>query len=228
MKTITKTIVVILLCVSYSTVSMTQNLRSMPVTERDALLISIAKEAVLTYGPDYYREYREPIIERGQIPPKGELNPDGNNAGRYFFTVTFPYDRTQERLEWDFAAEVAIWEDTVQPAVVSFGNGLGFGFPENRLRSTSDVIETMPFQSALPRPIYDFNNPDPNQVPLNIDELIRHGLVRDEYGNWVRTRPDTPPVEAQRVIRRAQEEMRQRQLSREREENRDTNRGNRR
>ena len=229
MKTITKTIFVTLLCVSYSTVSMAQNLRSMPDVERNALLISIAKEAVLTHGPDYYREYREPIVERGQMPPKGEQNPDGWNAERYYYTVTFLYDRTQETLEWDFAAIVQIWEDTGEPVRVGFGNGMGINIEASRLRSSEsgESVPVMPFQQSLPRPIYDFNNPDPDQEPLNIDELIRRGLVRDEYGNWVRTRPDTPPVEAQRVIRRAQEEMRQRQLDRDRE-NRDTDRGNRR
>ena len=224
MKTI-KIVFVILLCVSYNTVPMAQNLREMSVAERNALLITIAKEVVLTHGPDYYREYREPIIERGQMPAKGELNPDGNNAGRYFYTVAFLYDRAQETLSLDFAAEVVIWEDTGQPTSVIFGNGMGRILEGGDLERSTSVVS---FHQSLPWPIYDFNNPDPDQVPLNIDELTRRGLVRDEYGNWVRTRPDTPPVEAQRVIRRAQEEMRQRQLSREREENRDTNRGNRR
>ena len=184
----------------------------------------------MTYGPDYYREYREPIIERGQIPPKGELNPDGEYAERYFYLVTFLYDRTQETLTLDFAAQVVIWEDTGEPRGLGFGNGVGVNIGTSSSLRGGNVGEpafVIPFQLAI-YPVWDFNNPDPDQVPLNIDELIRHGRVRDEYGFWVRTRPDTPPVEAQRVIRRAQEEMRQRQLNREREENRDTDRGNRR
>ena len=204
-----------LLCISCGAVT-AQNLSSMRASQRNALLISIAKETVLIFGPDYYREYGEPIIRRMQTPPQGALNPGGENAGRYFYTVTFLYDRTHEMFYSSFAAQVAIWEDTGKPAAVTFGNGFFFGLPEHRTWNVGEV-EPMPFQRAMPFPDYDFSNPDPNQVPRNIDELTRHGLVRDEYGNWVRTRPDEPPAEAQRVIRRAQEELRQRQAQREKE-----------
>jgi hypothetical protein len=221
MKAIKNVTFVILLCISYNSIAMAQNLGSIPIAQRDSLLISIAKEVVLTYGPDYYREYREPIIERGQMPPRGELNPDGRNARRYFYIITFLYDPMEEALEWGFAAEVAVWEDTGQPARVSFGNGFGLGLPENRLRNTSEVIETIPYQRATIRTIWDLDNPDPNQEPLNRDELIRGGYTRGSDGQWSRdrSRPDAPPAEAQRVIRRAQEEMRQRQVERDRSSN---------
>ena len=186
----------------------------MPAAERNAQLIAIAKDVVLIHGPDFYREYGEPVIEHMQMPPKGEQNPDGNNAGRYFYVVYFLYDRTQEILRVHFVARVAIWEDTGQPSGVLFGTGMGVFFENDNWRNAH--IQTAYRQSPL-FPIYDRNNPDPNQVPRNIDELTLHGFARDEYGQWVRTRPDEPPAEAQRVIRRAQEELRQQQAERERE-----------
>jgi len=213
MNTIKKIIFAVLLCVSCNAAA--QNLNSMPAAERNALLISIAKDVVLIFGPDYYREYGEPIIERN-IVQRGEENLEGINAGRVIYRVTFLYDRTQERFEMDYAAMVNIWGDTGRPASVLFGNGWAFGIPEHSPWNVGPA-EPMPFQQVMPFPIYDWDNPDRNQVPRNIDELTRRGLVRDENGHWVRTRPDEPPAEAQRVIRRAQEELRQRQAQRERE-----------
>ncbi|MDR0333129.1 MAG: hypothetical protein LBI15_06650 [Dysgonamonadaceae bacterium] len=217
MKTIKKIILGFLLCVSYNTISIAQNLSSMPIAQRDSLLISIAKEVVLKYGPDYYREYQEPEIIRKQIPLEGDVT--GGNAGRYGYVITFLYDPSKETLEWDYAARVGIWEDTGRPSGVSFGNGLGLTIPEVSLRSSDEVIETIPYQQSI-RAIYDFNNSDPNQMPQNIDELRRTGRERNSDGQWVQTRPDTPPAEAQRVIRRAQEDMRRRQTDRNRENNR--------
>ena len=225
LSTIKKIIFAILLCVSYSTTSMAQNLRTMPVDQRDSLLISIAKEVVLLNGPDWYRKYGEPIIERHEVPR--ELNSGRRYARRYFYTVTFLYDRTQERLHMDFAARVSIREDGV-PVNVQFGNGLLISSPENDLRNVGEAVIPIPFRQADPIPIFDPNNPDPDQEPLNINEFIERGFVRSERGYWMRTRPDTPPAEAQQTIRRAQEELRQRQAEREREGNRDVDRGNRR
>jgi hypothetical protein len=104
----------------------------MPIAQRDSLLISIAKEAVLVYkhGPSYYREYKEPIIERGQIPQEGILNLGGYYPERYFYVVTFPYDSMEEASEWDSATRVGIWEDTGRAEYADFGNGYGWELPE--------------------------------------------------------------------------------------------------
>ena len=80
-----------------------QNLNSMPIAQRDSLLISIAKDAILKFAQDYYREYKEPIIECWQIPLEG-----GENAGKISYRVTFLYNKTEETLELDYAASVAI------------------------------------------------------------------------------------------------------------------------
>jgi len=202
MKTIKKIIFVILLYASYNVAAIAQNLNSMPVVKRDSILISIAKEAVLKCGPDYYREYKEPVIREDKVPPEGK------DAGKIIFWVTFLYDRTEETLEWDYAAQVNIWGDTGRPIAVFFGNGFGRRIPDNIDWRKDTTIAPMPYQESI-RPIYNINNPDPNQEPVNKDVLIRKGFEKRSDGEWVRTRPDTPPAEALKVIERAKEEIRQ-------------------
>ena len=124
MKIITKIILAILLCVGYDTTK-AQNLDLMPIAKRDSLLIATAKEIVLKHGSDYYREYQPPTVKRSQVPPKGELNPGGANAGRVLYNVLFIYNKEKEQLGYDFAASVNFWEDTGKPASVFFGNGWG-------------------------------------------------------------------------------------------------------
>ena len=83
------------------------NLRKMSESDRNAFLITKAKEVVLNFGPDYYREYREPEIsgiETLEERKYTEFN------GEKYYTVTFRYDKTKETLEWDYAARVHIME----------------------------------------------------------------------------------------------------------------------
>ena len=207
MKTIKQLFFIILLSVSYNTVIMSQNLDSMPTAERDSLLISIAKEVVLKYGPDYYRECKPPVINRKIFPPKGEYNTKGVNAERAYYEVIFLYDETVELLKWDFATEVRIWADTGKPEGVMFGCGWGRGIPEDELRS-SEEIEPFQYRQRSVRPIYDFDDPNPNKRPVNLDELRRKGYVEDSNGQWIKTTQDAPPAEALKVIERAKAEMR--------------------
>ncbi len=183
MKTIQKTILVILLFVSYSLATMAQNLDTMPTAKRDSILISIAKEAVLKYGPDYYRDQYSPIIERNVVPPKGEINTTGEKAGKVFYWVIFPYDETEEQLEYPFAARVTIWVDTSKPSSVFFGNGFGMSIPDNvDLRSDNgEEITPMRYQQRQIIPLYDYNDPDHgSKPPLNLDELIRYHATAKE------------------------------------------------
>ena len=207
MKTIKQIIITILLCISHNTESIAQNLNFRPATQRDSLLISIAKEVILKYGPDYYREYQQPIISKEVFPPRGELNPDGIHAERTYYHITFLYDKTEEKLEWDYAAYVRIWEDTGGLYCAMFGNGYGRVIPEGMDWRNDTTIPPVPYQEAIV-PLYNINNPDPNQEPVNKDELIRKGWAKRSDGKWVKSGPDVPPASAQIVIKRAQEEMR--------------------
>jgi hypothetical protein len=126
-----------------STTAMSQNLDSIPKAKRDSILIAVAKEVVLTYGPGYYREYKEPVIKRF-VYPKDDVD-GGKNTGRICYSVVFLYDKTKEQLELDAAAGVGIWADTGKPFSVRFGNGWGKFIPETGLRS-GEVIVPVPYQ----------------------------------------------------------------------------------
>jgi hypothetical protein len=168
-----------------------QNLDSMPQTQRDSLLISVAKEVVLRYGPGYYREDKKPIINRGQIPPKGTMNPTGKDAGRIWYGVTFLYNTTKERLGENFAASVGLWEDTGKPGSVRFGVGNRWVRLISEDEWDSDaIIEQTPYQEMV-FPIYDMEHPEKKE-PKNIDELRRKGYVERD-GQWIQTKKEVPP-----------------------------------
>ena len=206
MRKANKIVFVLLLCFGYILSAWAQNLSSMPVAQRDSLLIAIAKKAVLIYGPNYYREYQEPAIE------PLSTNPETINAGRVPYLVTFLYDSTQEVMAWGYAAKVTIRGDGT-PSSVFFGNGFGRIIPETglpkgwkRRRIKPILYEDFTF------PFYDIHNPDPRQDPENMDVLIERGYVRiyggpDKWDKWERRKPHTPPAYAQPAIKRALKEM---------------------
>ncbi|MDR2563117.1 MAG: hypothetical protein LBC98_04160 [Prevotellaceae bacterium] len=165
-----------------------QNLDKMPQAKRDSTLISIASDVVLKYGPGYYREDKEPVIIRGQDSP----------GARIYYSVKFLYDETQESLEWDYAAIVRIWADTGKPASVLFGNWVGRSVYEAELQNPEKIQQT-PYQESI-LPLYDLNNPDPNQKPKNLEELQRKGYEKVD-GHWIQVRP-VLPAKAREVIKR--------------------------
>ncbi len=139
-------ILILLSCLCQKAIS--QDLDSLPQQQRDSILIEVAKDVVLKFGPGYYREYKHPVIKRRQVPPLGKINLTGDNAYRVFYEVIFFYDKTKELLEYDFAAKVNIWGDTHEPINVLFGNGFGKNISEISLRSTGDEINQVPYQQV--------------------------------------------------------------------------------
>ena len=150
MKTIEKIVLAILFFMSYITIGVSQNLDSIPQPERDSLLISRAKEVVLKYGPGYYREYKEPIISRVErIPPKGVIIPEWTVLYRFYYEVTYLYDKEKEKLSEKFAARVSFTAINGEPVSILFGNGMGILIPEdNNLRSNKE-IEQIPYEQAI-------------------------------------------------------------------------------
>ena len=222
-------IFIILLCLSCNTIIISQNLDSMPVALRDSILIYTAKEAILKYGPDYYREYKQPVISYRKFPSADQISDARflKYAGRYYYEITFLYDPAEETLEWDFTAKARIWADTGDLDGVSFGNGYGRLIPEDMDWRNDTTIGPVPYQESTV-PIYGIISieiPDSiveeqareeyvqqamknlNPEPVNKDVLIRKGFERRSDGQWVKTRPDTPPAEALQVIQRAKAMM---------------------
>ena len=83
-----------------------QNFEQLPTKVRDSLLIKIADKALEKYGPDYNRHYLTPVVKYEGVY-KG-----GDHKGKSFYTVTYPYDKTKEKLEYDYSAQVYILNKT--------------------------------------------------------------------------------------------------------------------
>jgi YD repeat-containing protein len=100
--------------------------------KRNEYLVKLAREVVLNFGPGYYRENMNPEVSAIRMyldSTHVERFPeDRKNIGRKYYVVTFPYDHTQEQLEWGYAAKVEIWEDDGEPKGVMFGCNLGYHF----------------------------------------------------------------------------------------------------
>ena len=189
-----------------------QNTENLTAAKRDSL-ISLSKEVIMKFGPDYYREYKQPEIILEQYPSEDKINDKRRiiYANKYYYRITFPYDKTQEILG-NFAVRVDIWEDTFVPWSVMFGNGIGVGFWDHDWHDlTLPPIEYQ--ESIFPRyPSMEITYPDsldgkPQEIeayvkeqrelrrksgPTNKDELVKRGW-EERDGEWVKTRPDVPP-----------------------------------
>ncbi|MDR0544216.1 MAG: hypothetical protein LBG30_02550 [Odoribacteraceae bacterium] len=66
-----------------------QHLDSLPAAERDTFLLKVAKETVMKYGPDYYRDHQPPTIKRTSISAI-ESSYGKQHAGRPFYIVLYP------------------------------------------------------------------------------------------------------------------------------------------
>ena len=102
-----------------------QDLDKLCEKKRNEILIMTAKKVVMKHGPDYYRNYKLPVIEKDSITTKNASERHRLNIGRIFYRVKFLYDRKKEELNLNEAAMVAIWEDTGKAFSVLFGNGFG-------------------------------------------------------------------------------------------------------
>jgi len=205
MKQITITILFLISC-CFITFAQEQDLTKMPEIQRNAFLISIAREVVLLYGPDYYREVAEPIVERRE---------QRAGYGNFFYFVAFPFDPAQERLG-RYAAEVRFRDDG-HPLDVMFGNGYGLDTSEDWRQGPPAHVGVIRYQD-LTKPKYyndgeiQINIPshiDKDSVaraayiqrellkydfePLNKDELLQRGWEKNSEGKWVKVREPLPP-----------------------------------
>ena len=130
-------LIIIFLLLGYDTICLSQNLDSLPQVQRDSILITIAKETVLKYGPGYYREHMEPKIERIQISNEGKSGV--KNANRVYYWVNLFIDPEDAVFEWGFAARVSIWADSRKPSIAQFGSGFAAFIPEVELRNAEEI-----------------------------------------------------------------------------------------
>lgn len=148
-----KNVLLILLSIVSYTVVCAQNtdLGKLSEQERQEYLIELGKDLTKTFGPGYYREYKEPIILEVEKFSDNDKRPEiQKNIGREYYTVIFPYDESKEELDFPYASRVRVWKDTGEPLDVTFGNGYGknFLFTSYKTMKMLNRDEQVPYQQA--------------------------------------------------------------------------------
>ena len=136
-----KRILILLTALVYCTIFQAQNLDKMNDADRKKALLRIAKGIVMEYGPDFYREYKEPEIKHG-IVGKDETQrfseeDEKKHKNRSFYTVKYYYDEKEESFHQYYSAYVFIWGDTSEAFKVYFGNNFGQTIDPKRTKSTT-------------------------------------------------------------------------------------------
>lgn len=136
-------------------IAQTSDLGKMSMESRNNYLINIANNVSKTFGPDYVKYFGQPVISEVIKLDKNDFGDSKEefrkNIGREYYVITFPYDNSKVKLDFDFAAKVRVWKDTGEPLDVVFGNGYGRNFlllsyaHQTMARNT---IEVVPFQQA--------------------------------------------------------------------------------
>lgn len=141
-----------LICAMFSmnVIAQRTNLDTLNESNRNNYLISLSKEIVKTFGPDYYRNMT-PVIIDGVFETTDERPEIKKNVGREYYEVIYPYNNSKEVLDFDFSAKVKVWKDTGEPLEVIFGNGYGRNFffiPYDELIKERSAIEQIPYEQA--------------------------------------------------------------------------------
>lgn len=128
-----RTIFILLnICLTLSLYAQEEKLSDMPESQRNTVIISIAKAVFQREMPDVYREYGTPTIERRPItqnPQSYETSYYGEQIGDVFYIVTFPINKDTELNTFaeGYAARVFIWDDTKEAFAIEYGNTEGTG-----------------------------------------------------------------------------------------------------
>lgn len=94
------------------------DLQKLSEKKRNKHLVETAKEVTMAFAPEYYREYKKPIIlgpydyDPSKFPSLENRN---QYIGRSYYVVIIPYDFSKENLDRDYAARIQIWADDGTP-----------------------------------------------------------------------------------------------------------------
>ncbi len=161
------------------------NLHRMPQEKRDSILLAVSKEAVLRYGPGYYKDTHQTTIENLGIYYKLE-----GYEGLRLYKVTYIYDKNIEQLSQDYAAEVYVRSDSGRVIQIYFGNGWGLGgFDKHPDNGETELV--IPYEQKhemqeatiirLPTVYYEVDSQG-NVTYYHLDENGNQ-IPTDEHGN---------------------------------------------
>ena len=125
---------VVLFCMTIGLLSLSgqvtaENLDSLSTEKRNKKLIKLAKEVVLRHGPDFYREYKPPVIKSQRVSDKTvdmTVEMIKKYRGRFYYTIEYPYDLKEEIFSSFYSAKVYVWRDTGKVFILCLGEDLVF------------------------------------------------------------------------------------------------------
>lgn len=98
--------------------------------ERKEIMIAKAREAILFFAPDYYREYKEPeigtdIVKGLKDKSRGQgtiVSQKQEHIGKPIYVISFPYDKSKENIGGvPYIAQFAVFQDTGEPIQLKLG-----------------------------------------------------------------------------------------------------------
>lgn len=187
-----------------------QDLRNLPDTARERILIEKAEATMLKYGDIGYYNARitPPVISTMTVTAEGE------NKGRFSYIVTFPYDTVKYVLEMNYAAKIYIWADSAKVWHIVFGNGWGYFVEDLELRGV--FPGKMPFQ---------YKDRAAHNRELEESRLFRearHQKMLEEYNRRMERERPKRERERRAILEKAMKEYRRQELRQEKAARRDS------
>ena len=149
-----------------------ENLDSLSTERRNKKLIKLAKEVVLRHGPDYYRDYKPPVIKSQRVSDKTvdmTVNMIKKYKGRSYYTVEYPYNLKEEVFRSFYSAKVYVWGDTGKVFFMMFGGGFCIENYDTLTEKEKRQIKTVQFHKKRPRKRVTDTIRDPNGEIIRIE-----------------------------------------------------------
>jgi len=139
-----------ILCIVFQANARPRKLNKFPQSERDSIILAIAKEAMLKYAPEWYSDNLIPEVKYEGY----SKHPDYTHRQVYRVFYYLPEKKPMPApYNWEYLVRVSVWEDTGKLFAINFGPG-GNSFirdePRNRNLPDSELI--FPYPKTLPRP----------------------------------------------------------------------------
>ena len=153
------------------------NLDSLSKTEREKVLLRLTKNVVLRRAPEYYREYKTPVIKNKRPETSNDLFTSicEKNKGRSYYTVEYPYDLNEEVFQSGYSIKVYFWGNNCKIFLIVTGHGR---YVEDYYALSDKEKEKLVFPYTKVRPkrmVHDTIRDADGKV---IE--IRHRYVRDD------------------------------------------------
>ena len=149
-----------------------ENLDSLSTEKRNKKLIKLAKEVVLRHGPDFYREYKPPVIKSQRVSDKTvdmTVEMIERYKGRSYYTIEYPYNIKEEVFHNYYSVKVYVWGATGKVFSILFGNGREITDYDTLTEKEKRQIKTVQYHKKRPRKRVTDTIRDPNGEIIRIE-----------------------------------------------------------